>query len=100
MLIVIGYILIGAYMFDELEDFGFGNAAYFCVITLTTIGMCRACTCPKLPGYCPRPGHISVHNCPCPCPTCICPPNAQINAPKTPQNHEFCKEILIGKLTF
>ena len=53
MLIVIGYILIGAYMFDELEDFGFGNAAYFCVITLTTIGMCRACTCPKLPGYCP-----------------------------------------------
>ena len=36
--IIIGYVLLGGYMFYKSESWGYGNAAYFCVITLTTIG--------------------------------------------------------------
>lgn len=36
--LVIGYILGGAYFFSRSEEWNFLDAAYFCFITLTTIG--------------------------------------------------------------
>lgn len=36
--LVIGYIIAGAFLFDQWEHWGFLNSAYFCFITLTTIG--------------------------------------------------------------
>lgn len=36
--LVVGYILAGAYLFHEWEQWDFLDAAYFCFITLTTIG--------------------------------------------------------------
>lgn len=37
--LVISYILGGAFLFDKTEsDWGYFNSAYFCFITLTTIG--------------------------------------------------------------
>lgn len=36
--LVIGYIIGGAFLFQKWEDWGFLDAAYFCFITLTTIG--------------------------------------------------------------
>lgn len=36
--LVIGYILGGAYFFSKSEEWNFLDAAYFCFITLTTIG--------------------------------------------------------------
>jgi hypothetical protein len=40
--LVIGYILGGAFLFKEWEKWGFLDAAYFCFITLTTIGKFHA----------------------------------------------------------
>jgi Ion channel len=39
--LVIGYIIGGAYMFHELEEWNYLDSAYFCFITLTTIGELR-----------------------------------------------------------
>lgn len=36
--LVIGYILGGAYLFSTWEGWNFLDSAYFCFITLTTIG--------------------------------------------------------------
>lgn len=36
--LVISYILGGAYLFSRWEDWSFLDSAYFCFITLTTIG--------------------------------------------------------------
>lgn len=36
--LVIGYILGGAYLFSQWEKWSFLDSAYFCFITLTTIG--------------------------------------------------------------
>lgn len=36
--IILGYVMIGAYVFHKSEGWAYLNAAYFCVITLTTIG--------------------------------------------------------------
>ena len=35
---VLSYVLFGAYIFQRMENWSYLNAAYFCVITLTTIG--------------------------------------------------------------
>jgi Ion channel len=42
--LVIGYIIGGSYMFNHLEGWGYLDSAYFCFITLTTIGESRAST--------------------------------------------------------
>ena len=36
--LVLSYVLFGAYIFQRMENWSYLNAAYFCVITLTTIG--------------------------------------------------------------
>lgn len=36
--LVVGYILAGAFLFSEWEKWSFLDSAYFCFITLTTIG--------------------------------------------------------------
>lgn len=36
--LVIGYIIGGTFMFSKWEQWGYLDAAYFCFITLTTIG--------------------------------------------------------------
>ncbi|XP_074039791.1 potassium two pore domain channel subfamily K member galene isoform X2 [Leptinotarsa decemlineata] len=38
VLLVVGYILAGAYLFKSWENWEYLDAAYFCFITLTTIG--------------------------------------------------------------
>ena len=38
ILLVVGYIFGGAFMFSSWEKWSFLNSAYFCFITLTTIG--------------------------------------------------------------
>ncbi|KAG5880703.1 hypothetical protein JTB14_024275 [Gonioctena quinquepunctata] len=38
VLLVVGYILAGAYLFKSWENWDYLDAAYFCFITLTTIG--------------------------------------------------------------
>lgn len=38
LIIVVCYICLGALLFKEFEDWQFGDSAYFCFITLTTIG--------------------------------------------------------------
>jgi len=38
ILLVVGYIFGGAFMFSSWEEWSFLNSAYFCFITLTTIG--------------------------------------------------------------
>ena len=38
LLIILSYVVIGAYLFHKMEGWGYGDAAYFCFITLTTIG--------------------------------------------------------------
>lgn len=37
-ILVVGYVLVGAYIFQRSEGWRYLNAVYFCVITLTTIG--------------------------------------------------------------
>lgn len=37
--LVVGYILAGAYIFSKWEKWSFLDSAYFCFVTLTTIGM-------------------------------------------------------------
>jgi Ion channel len=36
--LVVGYILAGAFLFSRWEEWRYIDAAYFCFITLTTIG--------------------------------------------------------------
>jgi hypothetical protein len=36
--LVIGYIVAGTKLFSQLEQWGYLDSAYFCFITLTTIG--------------------------------------------------------------
>ena len=36
--LVVSYIIAGAFMFSEWEEWSFLDSAYFCFITLTTIG--------------------------------------------------------------
>lgn len=36
--LVVGYIIAGAFLFSRWEGWTFLNSAYFCFITLTTIG--------------------------------------------------------------
>jgi len=36
--LVVGYIIGGAFLFEAWENWNFLDAAYFCFITLTTIG--------------------------------------------------------------
>lgn len=38
--LVVSYILGGAFLFSTWEDWSFLDSAYFCFITLTTIGSC------------------------------------------------------------
>lgn len=38
MFLVISYIIGGAFLFSDWEKWSFGDSAYFCFITLTTIG--------------------------------------------------------------
>lgn len=37
--LVVGYIIAGAFLFSSWENWTFLDSAYFCFITLTTIGM-------------------------------------------------------------
>lgn len=41
--LVIGYIIGGAFIFQKWEQWDFLDSAYFCFITLTTIGECYSC---------------------------------------------------------
>lgn len=38
--LVVGYIMAGAFLFSSWEGWEFLDSAYFCFITLTTIGEC------------------------------------------------------------
>lgn len=38
MFLVLSYIIGGAFLFSDWEQWSFGESAYFCFITLTTIG--------------------------------------------------------------
>lgn len=42
--LVVSYIFGGAYLFSQWEDWPFLDSAYFCFITLTTIGSCTFAT--------------------------------------------------------
>ena len=38
LILVVGFLFIGAFVFSAWEDWNLGTAFYFCFISLTTIG--------------------------------------------------------------